>query len=191
MGWCELASWRAGAFMTETVEKKKKKLGRKRINFNDDDIKEIERMAGLGISQAKIAEQLGVSWLTLHRNKKRSVKFDSALKRGRTNAVDAVASALFESATGQTSSNQTGTSSGSGSAAKPPNVAAQIFFLKNRDSDNWRDRLETSHDYRISLSNVLESAKKRIININPEPEAAGKLDKQRAGSLHYQKRGDQ
>ena len=174
--------------MTETVEKKKKKLGRKRINFNDDDIKEIERMSGLGISQAKIAEQLGVSWDTLHRNKKRSARFAGALKRGRTNAVDAVASALFESATGQTSSNQTGTSSGS--AAKPPNVTAQIFFLKNRDSDNWRDRMETSHDYRISLSNVLESAKKRIININSEPEAAGKLDKQRPGSLHYKKRVD-
>ena len=36
-----------------------------------------------------------------------------------------------------------------------------IFFLKNRDPDNWADRQDVQHN--INLSNILSEANTRII----------------------------
>ena len=40
-----------------------------------------------------------------------------------------------------------------------------IFFLKNRDPDNWADRQEVN--YNLDLKNVLTSARERIIEHSP------------------------
>ncbi len=40
-----------------------------------------------------------------------------------------------------------------------------IFFLKNRDPDNWADRQEVN--YNLDLKNVLTSARERIIDHRP------------------------
>ena len=64
------------------------------------------------------------------------------------------------------------------------NVTAQIFYLKNRDESNWRDRVETTTNHQISLSQVLDSAKKRVINITPEPKRVNK------SSINQGKQGD-
>jgi len=42
-----------------------------------------------------------------------------------------------------------------------------IFFLKNRDPDNWADRQELN--YSLDLKNVLTSARSRIIEHAPAP----------------------
>lgn len=138
--------------MAKITKKNPKGAGRKRIKFNDDELKEVSRMAGIGISESKIAEAFGISLSTIARRKRDSKKFDTALKRGKTKAIDDVASALFDSATGR--------------AGKDPNVTAQVFFLKNRDYDNWKDRVHETIEHEISLNKVLENAQKRIINLD-------------------------
>ena len=138
--------------MAKITKKNPKGAGRKRIKFNDDELKEVSRMAGIGISESKIAEAFGISLATIARRKRDSKKFDTALKRGKTKAIDDVASALFDSATGR--------------AGKDPNVTAQVFFLKNRDYDNWKDRVHETIEHEISLNKVLENAQKRIINLD-------------------------
>ena len=132
----------------------KKKVGRKRIDL--DPIK-VKRLAAQGLSQKQIARSLGVSWNTLNRNRKRSKSFNEAFEQGVADGLDAVTNSLFEQ-------------------ALDGNTTASIFFLKNRDEARWRDRVETTHDHTLSLKNVIDSAKKRLIDITPEPKKITKLD---------------
>jgi transcriptional regulator with XRE-family HTH domain len=132
----------------------KKKVGRKRIDL--DPIK-VKRLAAQGLSQKQIARSLGVSWNTLNRNRKRSKSFNEAFEQGVADGLDAVTNSLFEQ-------------------ALDGNTTASIFFLKNRDEARWRDRVETTHDHTLSLTNVIDSAKKRLIDITPEPKKITKLD---------------
>ena len=53
-----------------------------------------------------------------------------------------------------------------------------IFFLKNRDPDNWADRQEVN--YNLDLKNVLTDARARIIDHAPAralPKRAQALSK--------------
>ena len=69
----------------------------------------------------------------------------NALEKGRAKAIAQVSSKLFNNAI----------------EGKETSI---IWFLKNRDPDNWKDRniLETNHT--INLSHVINSAKERIPN---------------------------
>ena len=117
----------------------KKKPGRKAINL---DHNEIERLAGMGLNERQICASLGINPSTLTRKKHiKSIK--QALERGRASAIAKVSSQLFNN-------------------AMEGKETSAIFFLKNRDPDNWKDRniLETNHT--INLSHVINSAKDRV-----------------------------
>ena len=119
----------------------KKKPGRKAINL---DHNEIERLAGMGLNERQICASLGINPSTLTRKKHiKSIK--QALERGRASAIAQVSSQLFNN-------------------AMEGKETSAIFFLKNRDPDNWKDRniLETNHT--INLSHVINSARERIPN---------------------------
>ena len=101
---------------------------------------------------------MGVAWGTLNANRKRSKEFNAAYEQGVAEGLDAVTNSLYEQ-------------------ALDGNTTASIFFLKNRDENRWRDRVETTHDHTLSLSNVIDSAKKRLIDVTPEPKKIAKTDK--------------
>ena len=126
----------------------KKKAGRKRITFTEEQLEQIEKLSGLGVSERSIAEVLGVSLSTLARRKRDSAIFDTTLKRGKIKAVAEVSNALFDSATGRN--------------GNPPNVSAQIFFLKNRGEKvaDWSDVQKIENTF--SLGEVINSARQRI-----------------------------
>jgi transcriptional regulator with XRE-family HTH domain len=126
------------------TEKKPKRAGRKRISFTDEQLEEVKRMVGMGVSEQKIADSMGVSLATISRRKRDSDKFDKAIKEGRVKALDAVASALFLNAT------------------ENMNPTSQIFYLKNRDPENWQDRVETNHT--LSIGSALDNARLRTSN---------------------------
>ena len=122
------------------MEKKiQKKPGRKAINL---DHREIERLAGMGLNERQICASLGINPSTLTRKKHiKSIK--NALEKGRAKAIAQVSSKLFDN-------------------ALEGKETSAIFFLKNRDPDNWKDRniLETNHT--INLGDVINSARERI-----------------------------
>ena len=117
---------------------KKKKPGRKPIVL---DHKEIQRLAGMGLSERQIASALGISNSTLTR-KKHIEQIEHSLKKG-AQALAAVSSKLYEN-------------------ALEGKETSAIFYLKNRDPDNWKDRniVETNHT--INLGEIINSARERI-----------------------------
>lgn len=126
----------------------KKKAGRKRITFTEEQLEEIKHLAGLGVSESAIADKMGVSLSTIARRKRDSDKFDTTLKAGKLKAVAEVSNALFDSATGRN--------------GNPPNVSAQIFFLKNRGEGvaSWSDVQKIENTF--SLGEVIDSARQRV-----------------------------
>ena len=83
----------------------------------------------------QIASCLGVGRSTLYNRMKDDVDVLDAIKAGRAKGIATLTNALFQS-------------------AKGGNITAQIFYLKNRDPDEWRDRRdhEVSGELNIPLS---------------------------------------
>ena len=128
----------------------KKKPGRKRITFTEEQLEEIKHLAGLGVSESAIADKMGVSLSTIARRKRDSDKFDTYIRAGKLKSVAEVSNALYDSATGRN--------------GNPPNVSAQIFFLKNRGGKvaEWSDVQKIENTF--SLGEVITSARNRVVD---------------------------
>lgn len=74
-----------------------------------------------GLSDEKVAESMHVSYSTLREWMKRYPALSAVLKKGADEADVLVENSLFE-------------------AARRGNVTAQIFWLKNRRPDLWKDK---------------------------------------------------
>jgi nicotinamide mononucleotide (NMN) deamidase PncC len=99
------------------------------------------RLALLGIVDDEIADVLNVSTRQLHRWKKLHHEFAEALASGKVRADAAVAAALFKRATGYTAPD---------GRHVPPDTGALCFWLKNRQPERWRDRVEFEQKHRFS-----------------------------------------
>lgn len=87
----------------------------------------LESWARDGLTEAQITGNMGISARTLLNWKKKSVPILLALKRGKEVSDYQVENALFKSAV-------------------EGNVTAQIFWLKNRRPDKWRDKQDSKVD---------------------------------------------
>ena len=99
------------------------------------DANKVETLAAQGLTMKQIASCLGVGRSTLYNRMKDDVDVLDAIKAGRAKGIATITNALFQS-------------------AKGGNITAQIFYLKNRDPDEWRDRRdhEVSGELNIPLS---------------------------------------
>lgn len=104
---------------------------------------EIKQMC-LTMTEAQIAETLGVSYSAWKRYKSRSEQLRSVLKKGREDLVMELRSALIKRAKGFEYT-ETRITEEAGKVTKtetctkyyPPDVAALNLALKNYDKDNW------------------------------------------------------
>ena len=120
-------------------QKTPKKRGRKTINIDYD---RLEYLASLNMGTMDICRNLGISWDTFDRNKKRKAEFAEALQRGKAKGLQRATSRLMDK-------------------IDDGEFQAIQFYLKNADSDNWADRQTV--DYKLNLSNVLQEAQGRVI----------------------------
>lgn len=113
----------------------------------------IEGLYREGATLAQIADYLGISEKTLCNYKNQHEELAEALKRGNQDAIYAVENSLFRSACGYMYEEQEVTKSGAVVTVQKyakPNVNAQIFFLKNRARDKWKDKVDHEVDANVS-----------------------------------------
>jgi predicted transcriptional regulator len=145
-------------------------------------------MARLGATDKEIAEALGVTEQTLNNWKRdkegNDTSFFESLKKGKLFSDAEVADKLFQRATGykwidhQAIKCKHSYYDDRGKKVEdeevvivevpkemPPDVTAQIFWLKNRSPVNWRDKQEVSlsgGDVPISVKQVIDEVKAEV-----------------------------
>jgi hypothetical protein len=99
-----------------------------------------------GATDKEIAKALDIGYKTLNVWKKKHPEFDLAIKRGKTAPDDLVEQCLFQRATGYSYPEDKIMQHEGIPVIVPtikhlaPDVTAQIFWLKNRRPDKWRDK---------------------------------------------------
>lgn len=118
---------------------------------------EIQGWAMSGLTDEQIAMNLDIAVSTIYEYKKKYPEFSEALKKGKDIADAQVVNALFKTATGFTYYEETTNTMGDVVQIQKyakPNTTAQIFWLKNRQSDKWRDKTEVKADITIPTINI-------------------------------------
>ena len=109
----------------------------------------IQGMARNGLTQQQIANNLGISIDTLIENKKKYSEFNNALKKGKEVIDFEVENALLKRALGYEYEEETyenGILTKKVKKHVAPDTTAQIFWLKNRKPNTWKDKVETDED---------------------------------------------
>lgn len=106
-----------------------------------DNLILLEGWARSGLTEEQIAHNMGIERTTLYRWKKKECNILNALKRNKDIVDYEVENALLKN-------------------ALEGNVTAQIFWLKNRKKEQWRERQEYTNDEELSkLDKLLEEQK--------------------------------
>ena len=107
-------------------KKSKNPVGRPKFEVTPEVLKEVEEMAGRGLTVNQIASCLGISPSTFYLRQAEFSEFSEAIKKGQAIGISKVTNKLFENA-----------------AVKGDNVAI-IYYLNNRDKENWSNKNEFS-----------------------------------------------
>ena len=102
--------------------------------------KQAAKLSELGATDAELAEFFEIDLRTLYRWKVEHEKFRHAIKPAKDIADERVERSLYQMAMGN--------------ADLPPNVAAAIFWLKNRQPGRWRDRQDLKVDGSMTLVQI-------------------------------------
>ena len=115
--------------------------------LTDDGLKRLKAWARDGLTEEQIAHNMGIAPSTLREWKNRFSAIAASLKKGKEVVDIEVENALFKRAMGydytETKTEKVGddiTKTTVTVKHVPPDVTAQIFWLKNRRPDRWRDK---------------------------------------------------
>ena len=106
--------------------KSKNPMGRPRFEVTPEVLHEVEEMAGRGLTVNQIASCLGISPATIYNRQAENLEFLETIKKGKAIGLSKVTNKLFENA-----------------AVKGDNVAI-IYYLNNRDKENWSNKSEVA-----------------------------------------------
>ena len=131
------------------------------------NLKLIERWKRNGASEEEIAKRLGIAYSTFNLYKSKKSELSEALKKG-AEIVDAeVENALLKRALGYSYDEVTQECTPEGMKITKvvtkqvvPDTTAQIFWLKNRCPDKWRDKTQVE----TSISNENKELMREYLN---------------------------
>lgn len=113
----------------------------------------LEGWARDGLTDEQIAKNIGIATSTFYEWKKKELEFSEALKKGKEVIDFEVENALLKKALGYTITLEEEKLDKDGCVHTlkkdvhiPPDTTAQIFWLKNRKPNTWKDKVETDED---------------------------------------------
>ena len=116
-----------------------------------------EKLCKLGATDIEIADFFSVNVATIHRWKSDHPEFCDAIKSGKVEADDRVVRSLYARAIGY-EHDDVDIRAIEGKVVKtpirklyPPDTTAAIFWLKNRDPEQWRDKQEIKHSGAVTV----------------------------------------
>lgn len=126
----------------------------------------LEGWARNGLTDEQIAHNIGIRTSTLYEWKKKYVEFAEALKKSKEVADLEVENALYKRATGYTvietkviESDKDGKKTETITKHIPPDTTAQIFWLKNRKPNEWRDKRIVEDKIELESDGFIEALK--------------------------------
>ncbi len=122
--------------------------GRKTIEIDYD---KVEQLAAQGLTERQIAESMGISRATVQRRKANDAAFEAAIKAGAARGLEAVTNALWENAT------------------QKGNVAAAIFYLKNRGGWTDKAQVEAQHSGEVVVEHDVAAALEALKRAGIDP----------------------
>ncbi|HXC62671.1 MAG TPA: helix-turn-helix domain-containing protein [Nitrospiria bacterium] len=135
-----------------------------RINaLRPDGVEQACLLASQGFTDAQIAAAFGVREVTVNRWKKENREFEISLKKGKIEADSRVTKGLYQRAIGydyeevHTEALKSANNKPAVQRIKkitrhvPPDVIAQIFWLKNRQPEMWRDKHDVHHQSQVGV----------------------------------------
>ncbi len=111
-------------------------------------IEQVEKLCKLGATDVEMADFFGCAVSTFYKWQKDFPKFSEAIKNGKIIADLEVANALFNRAVGYERKEVVEVVKGGETVEEivtkfyPPDTTAQIFWMKNRRKDDWREKSE-------------------------------------------------
>ena len=141
----------------------------------------LEGWARDGLTDEQIAKNIGIATSTFYEWKKKELEFSEALKKGKEVIDFQVENALLKKALGYTITIKEEKLDRDGCVHTlekdvhiPPDTTAQIFWLKNRKKEQWREKVEV-----VKTDEDLQNINKNISNIanllnNPKPNRSDK-----------------
>jgi len=138
-----------------TENKIKKKVGRP-TKYDKIDLVQIEKLAGMGLTEEQIASVIDVHRDTLNEYKKKYPEFSDTIKKGKEKADLQIVKSLYQRAMGYEHPELYVTQYKGEIITKeiikhyPPDTGAACFWLKNRQPDKWKDKQEVEHSGNLS-----------------------------------------
>jgi len=112
-----------------------KSRGRPPFEITPELLAKVEMLASQGLTQTQIASVIGCALSTIMDKKKNYTEFSEAIKRGQAKGIAKITNKLFQ-------------------RASEGDNTAMIFYLKNRDPENWKDRVESKVEATHTISKI-------------------------------------
>lgn len=127
-----------------------------------DGLLRLEAYARDGLTDEQIAHNMGINPATLYEWKKKYHEISESLKRGKEVVDIQVENALLKRAMGYSYEEKKVEVSEEGTKVTKtikevvPDTTAQIFWLKNRRPDRWRDKQDIEHSGAVDVRKVYD-----------------------------------
>jgi len=161
------------------MAEEKKIMGRP-TKYQDHTEVAVEYMASAGLTDKQMAARLKISEAAFNLWKHQHEDFLESLKKGKDKADDRVEKSLFKNAVGYNykAHKPLTVSDGNNEGSHveivdytehvPAQTVAQIFWLKNRRPEQWRDRQQVEHSGEINSTLSVKQKAERLSDLVKE-----------------------